>query len=1622
MAINFGDDFAIKLGFKLEDIKAIMPELSKYIDKLSKETKLDIKFNTDGLSRNVKELESQLKKMYSSFGDVKVTSKLNGQDVQSFTTEIKRATGEVYRFKTAWNSENGKYNLIDKTKIDNTEAVLKKQTESLIKEQKRQVEEQRKIRLKAQQEETKAELKYQQEIEKAQANLGKKLDNMQLNPKKNFINDDMIKQIELLKVRLDSLGKINGLDNVKGEIKSIGKEVENLNSKININKSEATDRNNTVWGKFTQNAKQFTDWFVTARVITEVSQAINQAGQDILNMNTALTDLNKVVDMTNSQMNSMRDSAVQLGKEFSASSIDIMKGMSEYGRVTKNLEEIKELSKQSILAGNVTDLSPAEASKGFITVTKQMGMELKEVGTILDSMNEIQNNYRTSAEDLISGISETGAVAKLAGVDIYQLEGYITGLVEATGESGNEIGTSLKSIISRIYRVGAEGASSEGKPEKALASIGVAVRDSGGEFRKLNDILNDTQAKWGTLSKAQQMYVSQQVGGTHHYQKFISLMQNYNQAMNASETATNSYGSAMQENEKVVNSFQGKLKKMMANMEEAAFNSVDDGFAKSVLNIGVALTGLVGKLGLARTAIATFFAIKINKNYDEFIKLLSADLKWLSTDLKTTGVSAVTSGGMFSGFIAKLRTTSLVAKGTAVALKGLKLAMGFVGGLLLSFAIEKALSGISHLINASEEAKEKNNDLATSIKNTENALKSIEPLTRQQAELESKINSSNSSQEQAKYKKQLLEIQKQIVDLLPEGSVGFLNEAEAIDKNTASIRMAIEAQKEEAKQKAQTIASSSEFEDLDQRLKNYSDLKAKVDELKKAINDGTEFKGLRMNNSGEMEEVTLTIEEQKKQLSEYESELEKTESKALKYNANVVARLKNMGFSNDEINSLGIATSTMDNFTQSFLKNKESQKEMQAETKTTSEIIKELNDAFNNEESINKATDNFKESTKKIQELQGYIDDINKNGISGKTALNIVENYSELAGVIDDDTALMDGLNNKIKEQQEIQERAYEIMMGNDTNFYNTKIKNNDDFAQAVNDFLGMFVDENGNAYTTDLNNFNNYNEMKSDALGKLQDGVNRFLSQFVGENGQSYRVDLKNFTNLAEAKLAVLDKLNQQIKVINKNMDFAQGAVESYKRMGSYGISGASAFMDKYLSQLESQKDLVNSYIENIDKNIGSDLKLEGFSPGNLSPSKFHQDNLDKDKNKKKKEIEDMEKLSDRYYAVNNALQKLNNELERYNRLLENAKDEDRIKLQKEKIDLLYKEIEAQKDLRNEKQKEMEELRKELSNNGFNFDDNGTLTNESYINSLVSWANGQNSKDAQDRVKKLYDMVKQYTQLLLTDIPKIDNEILNIKNEVISAQKDIAEVLKKQRDERIKQIEEVTEKTKKAIQEQKDAYNKAFEQEDYEDKLKSENDKLAELQAHLLDAQRTGDMEQIKALRKQIEEQRKVIDDAIKNKDKSDANDLFDKELSDLDKVSQDKIDEIKKKLSDEEILKMVQAGVINLDNALNNIGASTQSINDTFIGVGNAIQDGWLNNLNEVLDTITKINDVSKDINMTTNTTNRAKGNSGVVIEQSITINGNIDKESINEIKTVLKEELTNEVWKKLYDGYRR
>lgn len=49
---------------------------------------------------------------------------------------------------------------------------------------------------------------------------------------------------------------------------------------------------------------------------------------------------------------------------------------------------------------------------------------------------------------------------------------------------------------------------SANKVETALASIGIALRDSEGEFRALQDVMDELGMKWDSLTRNQQAYIA----------------------------------------------------------------------------------------------------------------------------------------------------------------------------------------------------------------------------------------------------------------------------------------------------------------------------------------------------------------------------------------------------------------------------------------------------------------------------------------------------------------------------------------------------------------------------------------------------------------------------------------------------------------------------------------------------------------------------------------------------------------------------------------------------------------------------------------------------------------------------------------------------------------------------------------------------------------------------------------------------------------------------------------------------------------------------------------------------------------------------------------------------------
>lgn len=92
-------------------------------------------------------------------------------------------------------------------------------------------------------------------------------------------------------------------------------------------------------------------------------------------------------------------------------------------------------------------------------------------------------------------------------VELEKNIGYTTAIAQVTRESGSVVGNSLKSIYSRITSI--QPAIDE------LANIGINVRDSAGEMRRVEDILDDLGGKWSSLSAEQQQNLGIQIAGRY---------------------------------------------------------------------------------------------------------------------------------------------------------------------------------------------------------------------------------------------------------------------------------------------------------------------------------------------------------------------------------------------------------------------------------------------------------------------------------------------------------------------------------------------------------------------------------------------------------------------------------------------------------------------------------------------------------------------------------------------------------------------------------------------------------------------------------------------------------------------------------------------------------------------------------------------------------------------------------------------------------------------------------------------------------------------------------------------------------------------------------------------------
>lgn len=338
-------------------------------------------------------------------------------------------------------------------------------------------------------------------------------------------------------------------------------------------------------------SRLFKEHFQTAIAmagVAMVKQGLREVYNNVLELDTAVTELKKVSKMTGDEMNEYLDRTATNARELGANISDLVSSTADWKRLGYTDKDSEELARVSALMANVGDQidNATTASSYLISAMQGFGLVADDAERLLDCMNQIANTEPVSMNDLGIIMQKSSAAMSAAG-NTYQETLSLAAAVNGVLQDADTSGTYLKtlSMYLRASKTDAENAGiatdgmadsvSELRSElKQLA--GVDIMKDNNTFKSTYQIMKELSEVWKDLSDTTQANITELISGKRGGQSTSALLNNFSVAEDAMKQALNSSGSAMRENETYMQSLQAKL-----NQLDSAFQKFSTDLMKS---------------------------------------------------------------------------------------------------------------------------------------------------------------------------------------------------------------------------------------------------------------------------------------------------------------------------------------------------------------------------------------------------------------------------------------------------------------------------------------------------------------------------------------------------------------------------------------------------------------------------------------------------------------------------------------------------------------------------------------------------------------------------------------------------------------------------------------------------------------------------------------------------------------------------------------------------------------------------------------------------------------------------------------------------------------------------------
>ena len=393
--------------------------------------------------------------------------------------------------------------------------------------------------------------------------------------------------------------------------------------------------------------KQIGQFTYTYGIIRQAPQAIAAMYQEVVKVDTAMTNLYKVTDETNAVYEAFLNNASSTAKDLGRNISSYITQTSEWAKLGYNLSDSAGLAKVSSIYANVGEVTDETAVSDMVTAMKAYNIEASDAIRIADSYNEVANKFATEASDLGEGISNAASSLSVAGNDFDQSVAMITGMSEITQEAG-EAGNALKILSMRIRGYDEETESYSNNIEDLsgkIADLTKTASTPGGislftdatkeTYKSTYQLMSEISEIYSDLTDKAQAELLEVLAGKNRGNQISALIQAFQsgQVQNAYQTSITAEGSAMREQERWLDSLEAKQQQLSASFQELSMTVINSDFAKGLLDaVGATLdivTELIDKFGILGPLISGIFGAStirsFSKNFDKSMIITSQD-------------------------------------------------------------------------------------------------------------------------------------------------------------------------------------------------------------------------------------------------------------------------------------------------------------------------------------------------------------------------------------------------------------------------------------------------------------------------------------------------------------------------------------------------------------------------------------------------------------------------------------------------------------------------------------------------------------------------------------------------------------------------------------------------------------------------------------------------------------------------------------------------------------------------------------------------------------------------------------------------------------------------------------